>query len=183
MKKYEMTVTNDNDWSLGPEQIAALQKVFEVSSLDQLLALNPGGDAEFSGEEVAKKYESLEKFLLPKLWLEVFTDNIENPDILFSKSPCFFKEGLDSKSEPFLKSRLLMVHMEGTSTKINFKMHLESKFIVEVHDDVDFTYDGENPDEVNEQIYECNRIANFGLNDIDLENDDDCNHDWDAELV
>ncbi len=183
MAKWTFTFTNDNEWELGSDKVDQLIEVLDVGSFENLLALVPGGDREFSDDAIVEKYPALDKKLLPKIWIEIFTDNFSDADKLFSEKPDMLVEDASKKGGKFEEAKIILLEMSGEQSSLNVRLMVESKFAINIKDGIDL--EDEHSDEnqesgMSDQIYECKNMCNFGFNGIDLENDEPLSHNWEA---
>ncbi len=180
MKKYIMTVTNDNLWKLSREEMLLLTKILGAKDMPAAIEMVPAGNALFSSDEIRLEYQNLDKVLLPELYFEVMTDNFSDPGLVFAKDPSMFVQGLHESSGDFIGARVILFELseEGESWCLN--MHLESSFYLWANDGIVYEDGGDNSAEVEDQIYESNNMANFGFNDLELENDEPLSHNWDT---
>ena len=181
MKKYKMTVTNDNRWELTREEMLHLTKILGAKDISAAIGMAPAGNALFTSEEICLEYKNLDKVLLPELYLEVMTDNFSDPGLVFAKDPSMFVQGLHKSSGDFIDARVILFEISEKGESWSLNMHLESSFYQWANEGVVYDDGADNSTEVVDQIYESKNMANFGFNDLDLENDEPLSHGWETE--
>ena len=182
-EKYKMTVTNDHAWTVTDDNLKDLLSSLGLDTAEELIALDPGGNAIFSDDETKAKYRELDKKILPLLWLEVMTDNFSDSNALFALDPSFFLEDLSKPNDSFIEARVIMLEVTGDASSLDLSMQVESSFTVDVVDGVDFEYEGDNDEVINDQIRECNNMANVGFSGVDLDSDEPLTHNWEVERL
>lgn len=180
MKKYIMTVTNDNQWELNHEQVLLLAEILGAKDIPSAIAMVPAGNAIFSGDEVSLEYKELDRILLPHLYLEVMTDNFSDPELIFARDPSLFQQGLHQSSGNFIDARVVLFELSEEGEGWSLNLHLESRFYLWANEGIVYDDGAEHSPEVEEQIYESNNMANFGFNNLDLENDEPLSHNWET---
>ena len=183
--QFERTIT----YEIEPDSMKGLLNSLKIKSIQELESLIPNGPREESNES---SYKKVEQILLPEIWVELFWANFNAPGIIFKdrdSEDSFFQKA----SEPsgvFKENSINYLGLWDGEDKNNksLEITLSAKCELEIVEDVNIDmyyqnyigeYDGEEiEEEIEEELNECRNMFNFGLENLEEDEDESLDHDW-----
>lgn len=187
--QFERTIT----YEIEPDLMKGLLNSLKMESIEELESLIPNGPREASNEG---SYKKAEQILLPNIWVELFWANFNDPGIIFKdrdSDDSFFQKASETKGV-FKKNSINYLALWDGEDENNksLEITLTAQCELEIVEDLNIkmyyqNYIGEYPEEeigeeieeeIEEELNECRNMFNFGIENLEENEDEGLDHDW-----
>tara|TARA_Y100001978_G_scaffold170577_1_gene159967 strand:+ start:459 stop:1052 length:594 start_codon:yes stop_codon:yes gene_type:complete len=186
--QFERTIT----YEIDPDLMKGLLDSLKIKSIEELESFIPDGAREVSNEA---SYKKAEEILLPKIEVELFWANFNDPGIIFKDrddDDCILQKASEPKGV-FKKNSIKNLALWDGEDENNksLEITLLAKCELEIVEDLNIEmyykysigeYDDDETEEIEEEIQEeleeCANMFTFNFANLEEDEDEIWNNDW-----